>query len=318
LEIKHFRGFSLSQEIFMLHVRPYHFSDDYTRISNFLIHHHQPGNLDGNWLEPIWEYMHGHPALEIASLPRIGIWEADGEIVAVAHYESSLGKGFFQFHSDYKHLREEMLDYAEKNLRGYSEKEGCPYLAAFANETEEAFGALLQARGYQKSPRHNRPMAKFVIPDPFPPITVPDGYCVKSLVDECDWVKVHRVMWRGFDHPGEPPMSAEELESRQKMFDTPRARRDLKIVVETPSGDFGAFCGMFYEPSGKFGFVEPVATDPTYRRLGLGRAAVLEGIRRCRDLGATVAYVGSDQAFYRSFGFEVLDISACWVKYFDN
>jgi len=33
---------------------------------------------------------------------------------------------------------------------------------------------------------------------------------------------------------------------------------------------------------------------------------VLEGIRRCGALGATCAYVGSDQPFYLSLGFEVI------------
>ncbi len=32
-------------------------------------------------------------------------------------------------------------------------------------------------------------------------------------------------------------------------------------------------------------------------------------------LGATVAYVGSDQAFYRAIGFEKVYHSECWVKH---
>jgi hypothetical protein len=34
--------------------------DDYWRISTLLITHRQPGNVDANWLEPMWEYMHFH------------------------------------------------------------------------------------------------------------------------------------------------------------------------------------------------------------------------------------------------------------------
>ena len=98
------------------------------------------------------------------------------------------------------------------------------------------------------------------------------------------------------------------------MFDTPSGRRDLKIVVVAPNGDFVSFCGMFYEPSRHFAYVEPVATDPTYRRLGLGKAAVLEGIRRCGLLGASTAYVGSDQEFYQAIGFTKVFNSECWMK----
>jgi predicted N-acetyltransferase YhbS len=121
-------------------------------------------------------------------------------------------------------------------------------------------------------------------------------------------------MWRGFNHDGEPPAGATELESRRRMFDTPTARRELKITVAAPNGDDVAFCGMFWEPTHRYAYVEPVATDPDYRRLGLGRAAVLEGVRRCAALGATVAYVGSDQPFYQALGFTKVYVSQCWQK----
>ena len=101
------------------------------------------------------------------------------------------------------------------------------------------------------------------------------------------------------------------------MFDTPTARRDLKIAVRAPNGNFVAFCGMFHESKNQFAYVEPVATDPDYRRMGLGKAAVLEGIRRCGLLGATVAYVGNDLPIYRAIGFKNLYISQCWEKKFE-
>jgi hypothetical protein len=50
--------------------------------------------------------------------------------------------------------------------------------------------------------------------------------------------------------------------------------------------------------------------------MGLGKAAVLEGIRRCSDLGATVAYVGNDLPIYRAIGFQKVYISECWLKRF--
>ena len=63
--------------------------------------------------------------------------------------------------------------------------------------------------------------------------------------------------------------------------------------------------------------MEPVATDPDYSRLGLGKAPVLEGIRRCADLGAKEAFVGSDQLFYQAIGFRKVFNTACWVNYFN-
>jgi predicted N-acetyltransferase YhbS len=45
---------------------------------------------------------------------------------------------------------------------------------------------------------------------------------------------------------------------------------------------------------------------------------VLEGVRRCGQLGATAAYVGSDQPFYQALGFRKLFNSEGWLRYFDD
>jgi predicted N-acetyltransferase YhbS len=298
--------------------RNYDLLQDYRRVDEFLIAHYQPNNADGNWIEPAWEYMHGHAYLDQTSLDKIGIWEEAGEIVGVAHYESIPGEAFFEFHPDYRHLREVMLDHAEANLTGISRQDGRKYLRAYVNDYDEALLSLVKVRGHTRDAEATRPMYQFAIPDPFPVISLPAGFRLTSLAEECDWAKVNRVIWRGFNHKGEPPSSDEMLEERRKMFDTPTARRDLKIAVASPKGDFVAFCGMFYEPACQFAYVEPVATDPDFRRLGLGKAAVLEGIRRCGALGATAAYVGSDQEFYKALGFKKIYNSECWIKYSDD
>jgi predicted N-acetyltransferase YhbS len=291
--------------------------NDYKLVGDFLIEHYKPENLDGNWLQPAWEYMHAHPYLDRSSLGKIGVWEDDGLIVAVLHYVSQLGEAFFQFHPNYRHLNRDMLDYAERILSGTS-KDGRKSLHAYVNDMDKEFNSLVEARSYKKDDAEARPIYQFVIPDPFPAITLPKGFHLKSLADDCDWTKVNRVIWRGFNHEGEPPACEEDIESRRKLFDTPSARRDLKIVVEAPNGNFVSFSGMWYESVNQYAYVEPVATDPDYRRMGLGKAAVLEGIRRCGELGATVAYVGNDLLFYQSIGFKKVYTGECWVKYSAN
>jgi len=102
------------------------------------------------------------------------------------------------------------------------------------------------------------------------------------------------------------------------MQSAPNFRRSLNIIVEAPNGDFASYCGMWYEPHNKIAYVEPVATDPDYRRMGLGTAAVLEGIRRCGELGATVAYVGAERTFYLNMGFKKLYNIYQWTKRLDS
>jgi GNAT superfamily N-acetyltransferase len=299
----------------MIGMRNYGGPQDFERVSDFLVRHYQPDNRDGNWLQPTWEYMHSHPALDESALGRIGIWEDGGEIVAVVHYESALGEVFFQVHPDYSELKCEMLDYAEKRLFGISEA-GRRYVQAFVNDIDPQFEAFVQSRSYHRTADCDRPVSKFIIPDPFPEIALPDGFCLKSLQEDNDLFKIDRVLWRGFDHEGEPP--PESIEDRKKMQSVPNFRQDLHIVVQAPKGHFVSYSGTWFERTNRYAYVEPVATDPDYRRRGLGRAAVLEGIRRCGESGATVAYVGSDLAFYMAIGFTRIYTSQCWMKYLDE
>ncbi len=74
---------------------------------------------------------------------------------------------------------------------------------------------------------------------------------------------------------------------------------------------------MWVVPENKVAYVEPVATDPDYRRMGLGRAAVLESLRRAAEFGAEVAWVGSGQEFYKAMGFETMFKFDVWVKFLD-
>ncbi|UCG43054.1 MAG: GNAT family N-acetyltransferase, partial [candidate division WOR-3 bacterium] len=61
---------------------------------------------------------------------------------------------------------------------------------------------------------------------------------------------------------------------------------------------------------------EPVCTDPDFRRIGLGRAAVLEAVGRCAKLGATFAQSGVME-FYLSMGFRQSYVQHRWVKRLD-
>jgi GNAT superfamily N-acetyltransferase len=286
---------------------------DFPRISDFLYTLYQPDNRDGNWFQPVWEYAYTHPWFDEDAVQRIALWEDNGELVGVTTYELRAGEAFFQLHPEYAYLKAEMLTYAEQNLRGVG-NDGRQYLKVYVNDFDSAFEQEVQARGYEKAAGGHRPMSQFVIPDPFPPIQLPSGFQLKSLADDNDLVKVDRVLWRGFNHPGEPP--ADGPEGRRKMQSGPHFRKDLTMVVEAPNGAFVAFSGLWFDPINRFGYVEPVATDPDYRRMGLGRAAVLEGIRRCGELGATVAYVGSDQPFYLALGFKKLYTEHCWMRIF--
>jgi ribosomal protein S18 acetylase RimI-like enzyme len=146
--------------------------------------------------------------------------------------------------------------------------------------------------------------------------SLPPGYRVVSMADDLDLFKYGQVLWKGFDHElnGEGPFVFNE--EKQRAFENemirPNVDLGLKIAIVNPHGDYVAYCGMWYDPLAGFAVVEPVATDPYYRKLGLGKAVVLEGIRRCMQRGAKSAFVGSSQQFYYNIGFRPYATATQW------
>jgi GNAT superfamily N-acetyltransferase len=296
-------------------LRQYKLLDDFRKISEFLVEYYQPGNQDGNFLEPAWEYLHGHPWLDEQSLDKIGVWEDSGKIAGVAHYEHKLGEAFFEIHPRYTSLKPEMLEYAEKHLCGKT-TEGQRYLKVFVNDFDEEFEELVKSRGYKKDAALARPMSQLKVKQPFRTASLPDGFVLKSLADDNDLSRLNRVIYRGFNHGDEPP--AVDYKERMKQQSVPNYRKDLNIIVIAPDRNYVAYAGTWFEIHNKYAYVEPVCTDPAYRLRGLGKAAVLEGIRRCGELGAQVAYVASTQPFYYTMGFKKTLTCNCWVKYLEN
>lgn len=284
---------------------------DFPLISDFLFGLYQPDNQDGMWFQPIWEYGYTHSWFDDSAVGRIGIWEDAGRIVAVASYEIWLGEAFLNFDPAYAHLRCEMLEYAQQNLAA-EEQGGKRRLRVCIHESDRELEQQVIARGYRREPDWDRPMSQFRITQPFPEIRLPEGFTLKSLADENDLRKVRRVFHRGFDHPGEVPEN--DLDTIVRMQTGPHYRKDLCIVAVAPTGEFVSFGGIWYDARNRFGYVEPVATDPDYRRRGLARAVVLEGIRRCAAEGATVAYVAATKPIYLAVGFKRLYTKNCWVK----
>ncbi|ABX41900.1 GNAT family N-acetyltransferase [Lachnoclostridium phytofermentans] len=94
----------------------------------------------------------------------------------------------------------------------------------------------------------------------------------------------------------------------------PNVDLDLKVAVVAPNGNFVSYCGMWFDKEAGYAVIEPVATDPQYRKMGLGKAAVLEGIRRVGEKGAKTALVGSSQQFYYSIGLRPYASSTLWRK----
>lgn len=288
----------------------YGVSEDYLRLHDFLA---KSGCTQFTYARFDWMITHNY--LRVDNLKKIGLWEDNGDIVACTLFDTTLDDVYLVTLPEYAHLKRELMDYTLTYMMNdcfrLAIREGDEPLQRLALEngliatpdTEmDAIYDLVNERGEKTPP-----------PDPRP--FLPEGYALVSLDEERDWRKYGLCMHKGFGHEerGEPFEydGAREAGIRASML---REHVDLKlkIAVKAPNGEYAAYCGMWYDARAGFSVIEPVATIPECRRMGLGRAAVTEGIRLTGLLGARAALVGSSQQFYYSIGLRPLATTTFW------
>jgi predicted N-acetyltransferase YhbS len=294
-------------------IRPYNRERDFLRIYDFLVEIYQHGDVLHSWLAPRWEYAHFHPSTQEMDLTKFGIAEQDGQIIGVVHSESNPAEVICQVRQGYEQIQVDLLDYAEEvGYRGMSQSRKKPFRAVYIYDQDTEFGSQVAARGYEKWEDFGEVHSAYPLGEEIPASILPDGFNLQTLTDENDFTKINQVLWRGFNHSGEPP--EEEIKGRKFAQQSPYFRKDLTIVAVAPNGDYVSYCGMYYVPENKVAYLEPLATDPDYRRMGLAKAIVLESMRRVRALGAEVCWVGSGQPFYTAIGFEIKFTIFPWAK----
>jgi predicted N-acetyltransferase YhbS len=290
-------------------VRPYSPDTDYETVDRFLVECFVPGNLLHAWLQPRWEYMHGSSGVDNINLTDIGIAEDRGTVVGVVHPEHSPAFAYLEVRPGRGDVVPLLLDWAQAHLGGWSQSFEREMLGIFVNDRPTA--DLVASRGFVRDD-YREAHACLQLTDLLPDVPPPPGYRLQSLAEGNDHAEINRVLWRGFNHEGPPPEDV--IPSRVRAQQTPNYSLDLNIVAVDPAGHFVAYAGIWLEPTTGVAYVEPVATDPEHRRLGLGRAVVTKCLRRVRELGATIAWVGSDQEFYERLGFEVTCSSELWIR----
>jgi predicted N-acetyltransferase YhbS len=154
----------------------------------------------------------------------------------------------------------------------------------------------------------------FTVQGNLPDYTLPEGYRLQSMADENDLERRRKAFGLGFNHPD--PKDWPSLLAYQGLQEAPDYRRELDLYVVAPDGEFASFCIAWWDERNRIASLEPVGTVPEHRRKALARAVVLEAIRQVAALGAEEVFVGSDQAFYLSLGFELKYAGHHWKKGF--
>jgi mycothiol synthase len=170
--------------------------------------------------------------------------------------------------------------------------------------------ALLERLGFVLDDWHTLHLSQ-PLAGSFPTPAVPEGFSIRPLAGEAEaeaCAALHRAAF------GTQNMTNGW---RRRTLEMPQYVPELDLVVVDPAGALAGFCLCWlsqrgYDANGSAaGQIEPMGVRPDLQQRGLGRALLLEGLRRLQARGATTAYVDSDgendasHALYESVGFRI-------------
>ncbi len=286
-------------------VRSYNDSEDFMKVCDFLIRINRSKVVTPNYLWARWVWQFG-PYMSKRNLSKIGIFEDGGVIVGLATYENDIGESYFCLDAGYEYLKPALIDYAVENLSSNGE------IRISLPDGDLGYQQAAAERGFIATTRKSS-VARIDAANIS--VDLPEGYRIMSFDDDSfDADKYYDAIWKGFDNQRERNETEKLSMERREEFGAPHFARDLRVLVVAPNGDYASHCGMWCLPGSDYAYVEPVFTLPEYRKMGLGRAAVLEGVKRCSRLGANYALVGSSQQFYYSIGFYPIQNETWWVR----
>jgi GNAT superfamily N-acetyltransferase len=206
-------------------------------------------------------------------------------------------------------LLDEALDWLEGEYRARGISSITVILVAGDAPRLEA----LERRGYALGDGGNMRLWQRLASAPIAP-ALPAGYSLGQVSTPAD---IERRVFVESDSFGDFTLTAETWRFVQRL---PTYRPELDIIAVAPGGTGAAACTCWYDAATRCGEFEAVGTAQAHRRRGLGRAVIVEGLRRLHELGATTAVVFTQNtndaaiALYESCGFEIVAEDRAWNK----
>ena len=301
-------------------LRPCQAESDYYRVRNFLRQVFLLNDrLEHSWHVARLDYWRWHfiatcqvtPPFEQVTVA----WEsADGAMAAVLH---PLGSGEIRAHI-HPHFRSpeleaEVYSYAVKHF-AEATKNGA-YLIAPVFSDDLLRQATLARLGFSKRAGWNHHYWRD-LDAPVPEIPAPAGYAIRAMGDESEHAARSWCSWRAF-HSDEPDSNYDgDFSWVKNLQSAPLYRRDLDVVAATPDGKIAAFCTSYYDDYTRSAVTVLVGVAAEHWRRGLGKAVMLEGLRRLERLGCTRVFSTANEApadaLYRSVMTE-MKVTDTWV-----
>jgi mycothiol synthase len=177
-----------------------------------------------------------------------------------------------------------------------------PYWAEF-REDDTARAALLAANGFTLDEDYHSVQFHHPLGAAIPNTPAPDGITIRPLAgthEVAACVAVHRAAFQS---------TAMTEDWRERTRSAPHHQAELDLVAQAADGTLVGYCLGWFDAKHQQGQVEPLGILPAYQGHGIGRALLIELLRRCAALGAQQVLVKTDSTrpsalrVYESVGF---------------
>ncbi len=214
----------------------------------------------------------------------VRVWERDGELQAVAMLQMPWFTLDYTFALGADHLLPEILTWGIERMTAIAHERADELpLVVYLSPERAAHIPVVEAHGFQHDADWDIVHLARPLDTPIPPVPLPEGFAVRPMNGQVEaYVDLHQTAFG----------SKNMRESwRARTLTMPTYRPDLDLFIVDPTDRPVAFCIVWQ--LGDEGQVEPLGVHPDFQRLGLGRAVLLEGLRRLQAHGATRATIHS-------------------------
>jgi mycothiol synthase len=210
-------------------------------------------------------------------------------------------------------IEAEALAWAEariRELRARGAERLSGQLVSGARQDDANRIAFLEQHGFRYSGKFAEVNMLRPLDEPIPEPTVSPGCQVRALAETgetSDRAGAVRDVWL--------PWTVGHVrdEDYARLMQLPGYDRELDVVAVAPDGLIAAYVNGWPDPVNRIGDFGPVGARPAYRRQGLTRAVLLEGLRRLKARGMDRVCVSTGVSntpalrLYESIGFRIVN-----------
>jgi ribosomal protein S18 acetylase RimI-like enzyme len=211
-------------------------------------------------------------------------------------------------------IETEALAWADACLARLREREGRRWagpLICGARQDNEWRRSFLEQQGFRHGEHGEHDEVNMIrsLDEEIPEPMIPTGFQVRGLdLSEVPGrAAVEREVW------GAWTVGNISDDDYARLMRLPGYHRDLDVVAVTPEGVIVSAVNGWIDPVNRIGDFGPVGASPAYRRRGLTRAALLEGMLRMKARGmdrmsiSTQVTNTASRPLYESIGFQIVN-----------